>query len=126
MRPQPTQPAPVKLAEAPKKVEAEAPEEQATSTLVNPRGPLSTKSFTAEQVVDRWSAFIDAVKEANHSLAFLLTNVTPAGIAEGVLELRVPFAFHQEQLGEPKYQRVLEDVGYKIFGEQIKISAQVG
>jgi DNA polymerase III subunit gamma/tau len=87
---------------------------ETVASVATMRSP-GTVTLSVESVTEKWEAFLTAVKEANHSLAFLLTNVQPGPVREGILELSVPYAFHGERLADPKIQNLLTKVCEKVF-----------
>jgi DNA polymerase-3 subunit gamma/tau len=76
-------------------------------------------NLTIEEVKDKWSQFLEAIKPHNHSLKALLSNCRVSGVkGQGIL-LRTSYDFYKERLNEPRNKAAMEEVLGNILGQKV-------
>lgn len=75
----------------------------------------------SQTLVDQWEQFLKAVQQRNATVAALLRSSKPALGADGAPQLGVYYKFHQEQLQQRKYMRLLQDCAKDIVGVSLPL-----
>lgn len=68
-------------------------------------------------LLDAWSSFVSAVEQKNTTIAALLRSAKPdKEKSNGVAHIQVFYAFHKEQLMQPRFQQLLKECAQPILG----------
>jgi len=95
-------------------------------------GKVAEQSFSdtvpvpvVEMTRDIWQQVIDHLKGENATLAALLRDARPIGLAGDTLHLGVKFKFHQDRISEPKNSESLEKVVCRVMGSNYKVVCKI-
>jgi len=102
------------------------PADGAVATVeASPAGPLGEHSpGIPGGWIERWSAVVDAVNRRDVMLAGVLRGCRPADrTADGILEVRVPGAFHLGRLADPAKRRLISEVASEVGGSAVEVAA---
>lgn len=73
------------------------------------------------KLCDDWSTVLDLAVKTNFGLATLLKSARPVSGSTGKLTLSVFYKFHQEQLQQPKFYALIQEVFSRIAGGSIEL-----
>jgi DNA polymerase III subunit gamma/tau len=82
-----------------------------------------------EQVADAWQrTIVEAVRDRSISVASLLTEAKPTGLAGDTLTVEFPPGndFHRKQLDEPKNIGLLREALYEVTGRRLAVVLEAG
>jgi len=88
--------------------------------------PIDPKLDDLPKLMDKWNYVLETVKPYNVSLEALLRQVNVRSCSEGIVELEVPYAFHQRILEAQKSRTLLESVLTEVLGKNAIISCVLG
>jgi len=78
--------------------------------------------LTLEHLKDKWEDILSKIKEYNNSLACVLRIHKPSAIsADGIIEIKFKYKFHQQRINELKNRQLLERVLEDILGTKVQI-----
>ena len=97
---------------------------KATDDVVG--APIDPKLDDLPKLMDKWNYVLETVKPYNVSLEALLRQVNVKSCSEGIVELEVPYAFHQRILEAQKSRTLLESVLTEVLGKNARISCILG
>ena len=120
----PSAQAPPRNAEA-SPVEADIASEPSGSEGETPAGP----ELKLEQVADAWKrTIVEAVRGRSISVASLLADATPTGLAGDTLTVEFPPGndFHRRQISEPKNIGLLREALYEVTGRRLAVVLEAG
>ena len=89
-------------------------------------GPVDPASDELPKLLDKWTYVLETIKPYNFSLEALLKQVSVRSCINGIVELEVPYSFHQRILEAPKSRSLLESVLAEILEKPAKISCVLG
>lgn len=78
------------------------------------------------KLLDKWTYVLETIKPYNFSLEALLRQVNVLSCTGGIVELEVPYSFHQRILEAQKSRSLLESVLAEVLGKPAKISCKLG
>lgn len=73
------------------------------------------------KLCEDWSTVLDLAVKTNFGLATLLKSARPLSGSKGKLTLSVFYKFHQEQLQQPKFYALIQEVFTRIAGGSIEL-----
>jgi len=88
--------------------------------------PIDPKLDDLPKLMDKWNYVLETVKPYNVSLEALLRQVNVKSCSEGIVELEVPYSFHQRILEAQKSRTLLESVLTEVLGKNARISCILG
>ncbi len=106
--------------------EAGAPDvvRDATAAYEVPR--KDDRPLSAEQVRERWSDLLDALRPQDLSLEALMRSCEPVDVQEDAVILSFTHQFHRSKVEDEKKRRIVEDALSSVFGEQLHVRCVVG
>ena len=117
--------APIQAAPAPAvETRASAPEPEPPA----PDGPAAP-TLKLEQVADAWQrTIVESVRGRSISVASLLAEATPTGLADDTLTVEFPAGndFHRKQIAEPKNIGMLREALYEVTGRRLAVVLEAG
>jgi DNA polymerase-3 subunit gamma/tau len=78
------------------------------------------------KLMDKWTYVLETIKPYNFSLEALLRQVNVLSCSGGIVELEVPYSFHQRILEAQKSRSLLESVLSEVLGKSARISCVLG
>ncbi len=78
------------------------------------------------KIQDKWTYVLETIKPYNFSLEALLRQVSLKSCFNGIVELEVPYSFHQRILEAPKSRSLLESVLTEVLEKPARISCVLG
>lgn len=85
-------------------------------------GPVAEQSeLDFNEVIDKWGDFITLAKEKNPHFAALLVKLVLKGVQSSVVEVEVPFKFHQKQLENSKTRKVFSEMTETVYGTALSL-----
>ena len=78
------------------------------------------------KLMDKWTYVLETIKPYNFSLEALLRQVNVLSCSGGIVELEVPYSFHQRILEAQKSRALLESVLSEVLGKSARISCVLG
>jgi len=82
--------------------------------------------FGVEEVENRWSEVLAAVKPYNHSVEAFLRAARPREIVKGELVMEVFYPFHKDKLEEPRNRQIVEVGLEKVLGQKVIFRCVLG
>jgi len=73
----------------------------------------------SKMIVDQWDQLLDKVADKNTTLAALLRSGKPSPKSNGKALINVYYKFHQEQLQQDKFLRLIENCGAQLVGQRV-------
>jgi DNA polymerase-3 subunit gamma/tau len=104
------------------------PAPEPVSNLVREEGP-EAPPLALEQVADAWQrTIVETVRGRSISVASLLADATPTGLAGNTLTLEFPPGndFHRRQVAEPKNIGLLREALYEVTGRRLAVVLEAG
>jgi hypothetical protein len=118
------QPVPVMGIQTPNTKVEKTETKSATDDVVG--APIDPTLDDLPKLMDKWNYVLETVKPYNVSLEALLRQVNVKSCSEGIVELEVPYAFHQRILEAQKSRTLLESVLTEVLGKNAIISCVLG
>ncbi len=118
------QPVPVMGIQTPNTKVEKTETKSATDDVVG--APIDPTLDELPKLMDKWNYVLETVKPYNVSLEALLRQVNVKSCSEGIVELEVPYAFHQRILEAQKSRTLLESVLTEVLGKNAIISCVLG
>ncbi len=93
----------------------------ATATITE----VDTVSYTpcdehlSQKIIEQWEDLLAKVATQNSTLAALLRSSKPSPKSNGKARIDVYYKFHQEQLTQSKFLRIIEDCGEALVGQRV-------
>lgn len=81
----------------------------------------SVSSGDSAKLLSQWETFVDLVRMKNSSLAALLKSAQPLTAEPGTATIAVYYKFHQEQLQQPKFVKMIEECIEPLIGGRVKL-----
>ena len=102
--------------------------EQKTEPVVNIE-PTTHKNiasnFSHEEVLTKWSEFLNRLKSANHSLSFILQNCQFSEISDGKLSIIFKYKFHKDRINDASIKPLVEKTLADVYGGLITIEVLI-
>jgi hypothetical protein len=92
-------------------------------------GARPAPELRLEQVADAWQrTIVETVRGRSISVASLLADATPTGLADDTLTLEFPPGndFHRRQVAEPKNIGLLREALYDVTGRRLAVVLEAG
>lgn len=92
------------------------------STVQDPSATLRSAQddavslLTLDLIKEKWQAYLNKVRDYNHSLPFILKMSQPLEINGQVLKISLKYSFHCEKLNEPKTKQLAEKALNDVYG----------
>lgn len=86
---------------------------------------LSSTGGDGAIIVERWTELVDRASKHNFSLAALLRSATPISGKPGSTTIKVYYSFHKDQLFQPKWFRLLQDLIAELAGGFVQLTCVV-
>jgi DNA polymerase-3 subunit gamma/tau len=105
-----------------------APQPLAEPARAEPGAPPAPE-LRLEQVADAWQrTIVETVRGRSISVASLLADATPTGLAGDTLTLEFPPGndFHRQQVAEPKNIGLLREALYEVTGRRLAVVLEAG
>lgn len=83
--------------------------------LIQPDPEVSAK------LLNKWQEFITGVKQRNSSLAAILGSARPQLGQQGQAQICVFYRFHQEQLQQPKFKKMVDESIHELIGTLVPV-----
>ena len=99
----------------------EKKEEIATKTETVSSVTNIASDLPQEEVVAKWSEFLNRLKSVNHSLSFILQNCKLGEIANGKLSLVFKYKFHRDRINDASIKPLVEKTLADVYGGLINI-----
>ncbi len=87
--------------------------------------PTDAQLGDGNLVVERWQELITRVSNHNFSLAALLKSATPLKGSQGETTVRVYYEFHKDQLLQPRWLALLQELLTELAGGYVKLHCVV-
>lgn len=87
--------------------------------------PTEAQLGDGSLVVQRWQELITRVSNHNFSLAALLKSATPLEGSQGETTIRVYYEFHKDQLLQPRWLALLQELLTELAGGYVKLHCVV-
>jgi DNA polymerase III subunit gamma/tau len=123
-----TKPEPSKQEKAgstPAPVLTPTPAKHEPAKVVAEAAPVATHRAKPTEVVTQWQEVVAAVKTKNTALGAVLGTARPS-LSDTGLQLEVFYAFHRDQLKQPKFDKAVKDSIVSVTGWQGEITIVVG
>ncbi len=78
------------------------------------------------QLVAHWDSFLQQLHHKNTSLELLLRSARPVTGTQGKAVIEVFYAFHKEQLQQPKFLSIIEDCMHQFTGGSLQLEFVMG
>ena len=89
-------------------------------TEPEPAVPATGKILVLDEIKAKWDGVLQEIRQHNHSLASTLRQHRPMEVhADGSVEIRFKYKFHEQRIAEAKNRQILHDVFVKVFGQPI-------
>ncbi len=88
--------------------------------------PVDAAADELPKLMDKWTYVLETIKPYNYSLEALLRQVDVRSCVNGVVELEVPYSFHQRILESTKNRSMLEAILAEVLGKSIRITCVLG
>jgi DNA polymerase-3 subunit gamma/tau len=91
-----------------------------TFTSVSVTESLSEADYAdGNIVIEKWEQFLAKVRRRNSSIEAVLRSSRPVSGEHGKAKIEVFYQFHQEQLKQPKFLKILEECSAEIAGGKV-------
>lgn len=92
------------------------PSESSEFSESSPSVPIALKDF-----LSKWPMILDSVKQTNHGIVTLLSLCRPVSVEGSKIVIQTLYRFHQEQLEQDRFRRLVETASSEIVGARVHI-----
>lgn len=85
----------------------------------------SKENITFEKINELWTDILNKINEKSPSLLFVLKMATLLSINNNILNISLPYDFHQKKIKDVKNKEIIQDVFKEILGETLEIVCTV-
>lgn len=119
------------------KEESEIKDTVTTNTLVDTKKDVAIKNIikigkktsveniTFEKINNLWIDILNKINEKSPSLLFILKMTTLISIDNNILNISLPYDFHQKKIKDVKNKEIIQSVFKEILGETLEIVCTV-
>ena len=111
----------------PKTLASESPVEKGVNknrdkTEIENAAESEQSDLDFEAVMNKWGDFLNLAKEKNPHFAALLVKLVLKGVQSTIVEVEVPFKFHQKQLENTKTRKVFSEMTETVYGTALSLN----
>lgn len=103
---------------------------QVEPTIPSGQQTMNTRSTIAnalqfDQILAKWSEFLNRIKQDNHSLSFTLKVCQPTNIEGNELCVTFNHKIHKDKVDEPQIREILENALREVYGVDLILKANL-
>lgn len=112
----------VRKSDVPRKSEPQEFRQSGSPDIRPPDAPsVPSVQIVLKDFLSKWPMILDSVKQTNHGIVTLLSLCRPVSVEGSKIVIQTLYRFHQEQLEQDRFRRIVETASSEIVGARVHV-----